>query len=600
MTPNRTPSSARLFPVFWCCLLALVLLAGSGFFFIFTGPAHAQAGLIIVRKNSAAVRYREGIQFTVNAGIDGSQINHAELKLKFGPKGREENDTVNFADGVATYFVSEDSDSIATGMPVTYSWVLSDGNVQLQTSPQTVVYEDTTHTWYQREGPQVTVRWYNGDSTYGQLMYQLASDALATYKRRFNMDPQNQIYITIYGSSAAYHSTFPDVPEWSGGFSKYGGVEIVAIAPQDHNSSIFIGEGIPHELSHAALYQFLQGPAPRWLDEGFAVYNQNVISIKEYDDMLLQAYKNNNLIPLNRLDTFWPSSEDSALLAYAEGRSIVTFLINSYGNNVWSNVLDQLRRSNADGAFMAVFGVKLADMEELWKESVLGGQKVNLPAALKTGPVPSQPTADDFAARTGTTPIATSTRAAQPETGNGLVWIMLGIALVAILTLAGLSLLIIRNRRREAALYRFRDQKDHPFDEINLLSRLSPGTYHQTVLPSAPPPVMPAPLPPAPMPIIHPVNGQAPFNGFNRHNLPPSGPMISPGIGNGHSQPPQNTVPVPLQPDKADPFDFISAGFNTKPSGSGPQTYSAGSFLELDPYGLNFEPIQNEIKEKQG
>ena len=107
----------------------------------------------------------------------------------------------------------------------------------------------------------MTVRWYNGDNNYGQLMYQLASDALGTYKRRFNMDPQDQIYITIYGSSAAYHSTFPDVPEWSGGFSKYGGVEIVAIAPQDHNARFLSGDPA-RTLSRRALPVFARpGPA---------------------------------------------------------------------------------------------------------------------------------------------------------------------------------------------------------------------------------------------------------------------------------------------------------------------------------------------------
>ncbi len=591
---------ARLFRAFGRCLVAGAFVVGLSFFFSyffsyffsfsFIAPVHAQSNLIIVQKNTATVRYREGIQFTVKAGLDGSQLNHAELKLKFGKKGREETDTVNFTAGAATFFISEDTNSIATGMPITYSWILTDGKVQLQTNPQTVIYEDTTHTWYQKEGSQVTVRWYNGDNNYGQLMYQLASDALGTYKRRFNMDPREQIYITIYGSSGSYHSTFPDVPEWSGGFSKYGGVEIVAIAPQDHNSSIFIGEGIPHELSHAALYQFLEGDAPRWLDEGFAVYNQNVISIKEYDDMLQQSYNNDSLIPLSSLDKRWPSAEGSALLAYAEGRSIVTFLINSYGNEVWSNVLDQLRRKNADGAFQAVFGVNLAQMEGLWKQSVLGGVKVNMPAALKTGPVASQPTAEDYAVRTGTTTAPTPGRTAgSPESDNGLLLVMLGIALSAILTLVGLSLLIIRNRRREAVLLRFRRAAD--LDEIEVYPGLSPQLYQtQAPLPPAPAPLSQRALPNAPLPIPRQDGWQPPYKPGNRPaGLPPFAP--------GNSQP-QNPLTSPVQPSNADAFDFISARFDTKAPGA--KTYSAGAFLDIDPYGLNFEPVKDESnKEKQ-
>lgn len=577
---HSQPSLRASFPraVLACLLVAVALVV------FIPAPVQAQTGPIVVSKNQAAVRYREGIQFIVSAGMNGSEIKSAQLKVKFGKRGREETYNPNFANGAASFFVSDEAQSLATGMPLTYSWILSDGRVQFQTDPKTVIYEDTYHTWYQQDGPQVTVRWYNGDAGYGRLMYQLAADTLATYKRRFNMDPQDQIYITIYGSSAAYHSTFPDVPEWSGGFSRYGGVEIVAIAPQDMNASIFIGEGIPHELSHAAVYQFLKAPAPRWLDEGFAVYNQNIISIKEYDQILQKAYRTDTLIPLSNLDQRWPADETMARLAYAEGRSMVTFMINSYGNEVWSNVLDQLRHKNADGAFTEVFGVDLGQMEELWKNNVLGGLNMPLPPARKNGPVPSQPGSPDTTATTIPTQTAVPAKSTS-STGDSLLWIMLGLALVAILTMVVLSIIIIRNRRRETALYRFR-----PPGQIEINSRLNPGQPVQPLNPGQS-------LPPVPLPVSWTLNQPR----QSTYASPPNqfaGWKTIPQPTNPFPEP-VKPIPAPLKPiDSNDPFDFISARFD--PNAPGAKTYTAGAFLEIDPYGLNFEPVADaNPKEKQ-
>ena len=580
MTHSQPTLRASFPSAFLACLLGLVVAVGLVVFI--AEPAQAQTGLIIVGKNTATVRYREGVEFKVTAGINGSEIKSAQLKVKYGKKGREVTYDTNFANGAASFMVYDEAQSLATGMPLTYSWILSDGRVQLVTDPKTVIYQDTYHTWYQNEGSQVTVRWYNGDAGYGNLMYQLAADTLATYKRRFNMDPQDQIYITIYGSSAAYHSTFPDVPEWSGGFSRYGGVEIVAIAPQDMNASIFIGEGIPHELSHAAVYQFLQATAPRWLDEGFAVYNQNIISIKEYDQILQKAYRTDTLISLSNLDQRWPADETLARLAYAEGRSIVTFLINSYGNEVWSNVLDQLRHQNADGAFKEVFGVTLDQMEELWKNNVLGGLNMPLPPARKNGPVPSQPTSPDITVKTTPTAPTTPAKNVSPA-DDSLLWIMLGIALVAILTLAILSIVIIRNRRRETARYRFQ-----PMAEAEFQSRLNSSQS----LPQVPLPVAWTLNQPQSQTYTSPL-GQKPLHPNNFAGWQTTPQQLNPLPG------PVMPIPAALTPiNSNDPFDFISARFD--PNAPGAKTYKAGAFLDIDPYGMNFEPVGDaNTREKQ-
>jgi hypothetical protein len=568
-----TPKRSKLWPGrAFAWLIAAFLWGAVLLCWLVPGPVEAapltQTGSIQVQQNIAKVAYRNGVDFRINATLPGGEVTKAQLKVKFGKRGHEETYDVALTNGIGNYTLYEEADSLATGMPLIYSWTLSAGKVQLQTEPKTVVYEDVRYNWLQREGPQVTVRWYNGDGGYGSLMYQLAADSLATYKRRFNIDPTDQIYITIYGSSNSYHSTFPDVPSWSGGFSRYGGEEIVAIAPQDYSANVWIGEGIPHELSHAALYQFLRKPAPRWLDEGFAVYNQNTIDIKQYDDLVKRAYQTNSLIPLSNLNTRWPPDDSSANLAYAEGRSMVTFLINNYGNEVWSNLLDQLRRNDIDGAMQAVFGVDLSQMEDLWKTKMLAGRPVKMPDALLRGPVASQPSDADMKARNG----------APADDGTNF-WVILLAALVGTLVLiSAIVFLVVRRskhaenkyqREKEAAIAAYIAKYERPY--------AGPAA---TVPSTSGPPVYSGPADPR-LPAIPP-----PLGGIYRTEPPELRRM-----GGQYGANPVGPAP---SSESNDPFDLIMTNFgtNSQPKSgfhqvARPVESPSSLLFEVDPYGLN-------------
>ncbi len=554
--------------------LLLLLLAG---LFWFPGLLQAapapQSNLIQIRQNTAQVRYRQGVVFQIGAVAgDGNSLEKATLKVKYGIRGPEATYEVKLVNGSGSHLIGDETENLTTGMPLFYSWILNDGKTQLQTSSQQVFYEDTRQNWRQREGNQLTVRWYDGDEKYGSLMYQLGADTLGTYKRRFNIEPLQQIYITIYGSSQAYHAAFPEAPSWSGGLTRYGGVEIIVIAPQDLNASVFIGEGIPHELSHAALYQFLGAPAPRWLDEGFAVYNQNTIAIKEYDDLVQEAYNANALIPLHDLTGRWPSQADAARLAYAEGRSIVTFLINTYGNEAWSNFLDQLRRHDTDGALKECFGVDLPQMESLWKRKVLANDRtVKMPPALKLGAVASQPTDGDAQAKN----LDRTPRSAKSDDPYAALPVILGGGLFVVCLIGGLVLLMVRRYQR--------------LNAVNL-EEIKAGHSWQPTLPVAPHPIQPPPYQ------------------YSGHPLRPPTPPVAP-LPQSTGYPPvgwRPPAPLPYQTFTGtlppvgpvagdDPFDLIMASFGQNSASERPSSAATtpadmgASFLNIDPYGLNFD-----------
>jgi hypothetical protein len=574
-------------------LIAWLVLFGALFLPTFLTPVQAQGGIIQVTQNTAKVSYQNGVEFRLNTNVTGGQpgINRAQLKVKFGTRGREETYDPPVNNGYVAHFLGEDEAQLVTGMALVYTWTLSTGNVQYTTNGQTVLYEDPRHVWAQREGPKVTVRWHSADEQYGRFMYQLAADSLGTYKRRFSFDPQDHIYVTIYANRAAFFNAFPNVPRWAGGFARYGGQEIVVISPQNQGEGVLAGEGIPHELSHAALFQFLRRPAPVWLDEGLAVYNQNTIDIKDYDATVMSAYRANALIPFDKLNSRFPGDEGSIKLAYGQSRRFVTFLINSYGDAVWRNLLDALRRRDADGAFMEVFGVDLETMEELWKSKDLGGNgSLKLPAALKAGPVSSQ--ANETISRE-----IPATGTVTPTASGNPIWLITGlICAIAGLTAFAVGFVVVRRRRPPP-------MPIPSAADSAAMSRLSVYGTGDSYAP--PPPVNPNPY------------GSAPGNYYSQGQYPPapnyyqpsapaapqypayyqpqpSTPMPTPNYNYYQPQTPKPPASTPVNPTPADdPFDLIFAKFGNSQPNPAPQSPPApkppASFFDNDPYGL-FEP----------
>ncbi len=546
--------SHRLFLSFFGLSLALLL------FLPFAPAVSAQTPALQVISNSAKARYSVGLSFGLQARTTQGQINQAELRVSYGKNSKEEIINTSFAPGATIDARGEillEKAPLAAGMPVSYYWALAtDKGERARTETKTVTYEDTRFSWRQRTGPAVTVRWYNGDEDYGNLMYVLANDALATYKRRFSIAPTEQIYVSIYGSSREYFEASPDVPSWSGGYALAERNEILAIAPQNRLASTYIGEGIPHELSHVALFQHLgHKHAPRWLDEGFAVYNQNVIA-PEYDEILKAAYRQSALTPLTNIAFRFPQEDNAAKLAYAQGRSIVTFLINNYGDAVWANLLDQLRYGTIDQAMQKVFGLNLAAVEEQWQNS-LGGKKVTLPPALLKGPVSAIP--------------PQSTLFPSSSNGNGSFDVVSGLVigglLAAVLFIFGLAFVIMRRARAnndpdKLYLKALREAGVSRVSQPVTAAQLMP-TPNYSYQPPAPPIYNP---PPAPV--------------YNYQAVPPTTPPVynnytQPPASAPYYQPANNPVSANSEPD---PFDIIAATFgpaSRPPTNSNPYPYGA-------------------------
>jgi hypothetical protein len=155
------------------------------------------------------------------------------------------------------------------------------------------------------------------------------------------------------------------------------GVVMVMVEP-DSAQSISMEQRIPHELMHVMMYRSVGAGynyLPAWLREGTATLAETYPNA-DYERVLAEAGANNDLISLTDLCSSFPSDAGQAFLAYAESRSFIKYLHDTYG----SSGLLSLATSYADGVDCErgterAFGVSLSTLEQKWRSSVLGGNR---------------------------------------------------------------------------------------------------------------------------------------------------------------------------------------------------------------------------------
>ena len=330
-----------------------------------------------ITDHPATVRFRQGILFTLHA----QNIVSAELRLTYPQRADPDVRAVALThmDDVATaeYVLKPEEAGIAAGSPIGYEWRARDQSGGMATAAGSVTYEDTHFGWRQFQNGPVTVRLYAGDPAFISIVQRTTTDALTTMQANYGLSPTAPIFVNIYAARTDFLSNSPDAPEWAGGDTVPQRGEINTYLSGDGAALWRVGEVLPHELSHMLVYQWAGRAALLWLDEGLAVTNQAATSIN-YATYLDRALKANTLLPMSALERSFPTGADDALLAYAESRSIVGFLLERYGTARVGLLIKALRDDTTDGALRRLFGLDSTQLQTQWLNG-LYGRTVALP-----------------------------------------------------------------------------------------------------------------------------------------------------------------------------------------------------------------------------
>ena len=132
---------------------------------------------------------------------------------------------------------------------------------------------------------------------------------------------------------------------------------------------------IKHELCHLMLHEHVKAVRiPRWFDEGISQVVSGVageILNLEGDSLMRLARRAGGLIGFRFLTDSFPDRHSALLLAYAESKEFVGYIIRHFGKQGIRAILQAMKEgASIDNALFQVTGLKLHELEARWRKSI--------------------------------------------------------------------------------------------------------------------------------------------------------------------------------------------------------------------------------------
>ena len=130
---------------------------------------------------------------------------------------------------------------------------------------------------------------------------------------------------------------------------------------------------LKHELCHLLLHHHIKRVnLPRWLDEGICQWASDGIAeiiLDQGGSVLDEAVLSGRYLSIRSLAERFPQEKRFLLLAYEESKSLVEYMISSYGQEGVLSVLDHLKEgADADVAIIEGLSISLNDLEIEWHQ----------------------------------------------------------------------------------------------------------------------------------------------------------------------------------------------------------------------------------------
>lgn len=347
--------------------LAVLVLAA------LAGPVHAQEPLLDALL-STTTDFPNGLTFRLRADAP-VVIDHAEVRYQV--------DQLSCGTGTASGLVTftptvsptldwewdlRDAGGLPVGAKITYYWVLSGEGRTFQTHRESVVYEDPRFDWRTIASDHTQIQWYAGSDAFARDLLETAEAGISQLERSTGVVPDDIVKVRIYQTSEAMRETVLFSPEWAGGIA-FPRHNLVAMGISENNLS-WGRDAMVHEMTHVVIGQatFRCGSSlPAWLDEGLAVYNEGETD-SVFNNALNNAVGEDRAFTVRGLAGSFPTSEDGALLAYAQSRSLVAHLIDTYGATRMNELLNAFQQlGTIDRALDNVYGFDSDGLESAWR-----------------------------------------------------------------------------------------------------------------------------------------------------------------------------------------------------------------------------------------
>jgi hypothetical protein len=261
----------------------------------------------------------------------------------------------------------------------------SDGEIHTTTKEEISFVDDrfdwrTLSTGSENGSTPITLNWYRGDDV-GPLLLEAAAAGLQRLETDIGILIDGEIQFFIYGDTDDMREALLYVQDWAGGIA-FGEYDTILIGVPPSLASGWGRETVRHELAHLVIDQFAQsclgGTLPTWLSEGLAVYAEGEPDEQTIAD-IEAGIQDNTFQPVRSLNGAFPARGNEAGLAYSQSYSLVSFLLDDYGEDKIQALLQSLATGlDYDSALEQVYGFNADGLEVAWREAI-GAQPRTIP-----------------------------------------------------------------------------------------------------------------------------------------------------------------------------------------------------------------------------
>jgi len=280
------------------------------------------------------------------------------------------------------------SGSLPPGAGIWWRWLYTDQSGKQFTSEiKTATWLDDAHDWQTISSDDLRLHWYGNDKAFAQTMLDAGVEGLRRNKEQAGLNTDAPVDLYVYPNYEDMKDAILYEPSWTGGmaFPEYN-IFIMGISESD---STWDQNTVIHELTHILIGHFTFsciGTVPTWLNEGLAMFSEGELDTNA-QAQLDQAIRDDTLLTVRSLNGGFSELSDKANLSYSQSQSIVSFLIETYGQDKLTQLLAALRDAKPiDDALLEVYGFDTDGLEDAWRQSVGAA-----PRAVSAQPT-SQPT----------------------------------------------------------------------------------------------------------------------------------------------------------------------------------------------------------------
>jgi len=334
----------------------------------------------VVTATSATVNFPLSIDFTMTAKSGADII---DVRLSYIVNRQEHARVVSEVYVPVTTATSVDAvwtwdmrttGGLPPGTRIEYWWTVTDITGQVASSlPQNVMVEDNRYSWNRLVEGMVTLYWYEGDNEFGQELMEATQQALSRLADTVGAELESPVKLYIYASAADLRGALIYAQEWTGGVA-FPRFSTIAIGIGTSASDLAWGKStIAHELTHLVVHQIIFNPLgdiPTWLDEGLAMFGEGELGAS-FVMVFENARDTGTLFSVRSLASPFSAYANQSYLAYAQSYYIVTYLIDTYGQDKMLTLLDTFGEgAGYDEALEKVYGFDMDGLNEEWRASI--------------------------------------------------------------------------------------------------------------------------------------------------------------------------------------------------------------------------------------